>query len=98
MKPTYEDVVAAIEEQNLDVDAEKFYDYYERNDWRMPNGAFVLDFRARLRAWANRKQMSKSQPETSHSTGNSYYDRWHADLQTQLARRAEYAKHRKAVQ
>ena len=63
-KPTIEEVVDYCNERNNDVDAEKFYDYYSSNGWKVGKNA-MKDWKASVRTWEkNTTQTQKvSQPK-----------------------------------
>ena len=63
-KPTIEEVVDYCNERNNDVDAEKFYDYYSSNGWKVGKNS-MKDWKASVRTWEkNTAQTQKvSQPK-----------------------------------
>jgi len=63
-KPTIEEVVDYCNERNNDVDAEKFYDYYSSNGWKVGKNS-MKDWKASVRTWEkNTTQTQKvSQPK-----------------------------------
>jgi hypothetical protein len=63
-KPTIEEVSDYCNERNNDVDAEKFYDYYSSNGWKVGKNA-MKDWKASVRTWEkNTTQTQKvSQPK-----------------------------------
>jgi hypothetical protein len=63
-KPTIEEVVDYCNERNNDVDAEKFYDYYSSNGWKVGKNG-MKDWKASVRTWEkNTTQTQKvSQPK-----------------------------------
>ena len=63
-KPTIEELVDYCNERNNDVDAEKFYDYYSSNGWKVGKNA-MKDWKASVRTWEkNTTQTQKvSQPK-----------------------------------
>lgn len=50
VKPNIEEVKAYIKEQGFSVDADRFYDYYESNGWRVGKSS-MKDWKAALRNW-----------------------------------------------
>lgn len=64
VKPTIEEVADYCNERNNDVDAEKFYDYYSSNGWKVGKNA-MKDWKASVRTWEkNTTQQKKvSQPK-----------------------------------
>lgn len=49
-KPTIEDVQAYCKERNNNVDAQKWYDYYSANGWRVGKNP-MKDWKAAIRTW-----------------------------------------------
>ena len=76
VKPTLEEVRKYCEERNNNVDYEKFYDYYESNDWKDKNGNQVINWKMKLIAnWENKSNCNnnndKYYPKTIHH-GNTF--------------------------
>lgn len=61
--PTRAEVSAYIEEKNLQVDPERFVDYYEATGWEI-NGKPIKDWRAACRRWSGTKDYGKEQPKS----------------------------------
>jgi hypothetical protein len=63
-KPTIEEVVDYCNERQNDVDAEKFYDYYSSNGWKVGKNA-MKDWKASVRTWEKNttQQQKVSQPK-----------------------------------
>ena len=53
IKPTLEEIKKYCEENNLKIDCEYFYDYYEANGWKI-NKNKMKDWKATLRNWNRR--------------------------------------------
>ena len=51
MPPSYEEVKAYIDEKRLNVDAHKFFDYYEAGDWHDGNGKAVKSWKQKCLTW-----------------------------------------------
>lgn len=49
--PSYEEVKAYIDEKRLNVDAQKFFDYYEAGDWHDGNGKAVKSWKQKCLTW-----------------------------------------------
>lgn len=49
--PTFEEVVAYISEKKLDVNAKKFFDYYESGDWHDGKGNKVKNWKQKCITW-----------------------------------------------
>ena len=64
VKPTIEEVTDYCNERNNDVDAEKFYDYYSSNGWKVGKNA-MKDWKASVRTWEKNtaQQQKVSQPK-----------------------------------
>ncbi len=64
VKPTIEEVADYCNERNNDVDAEKFYDYYSSNGWKVGKNA-MKDWKASVRTWEKNttQQQKVSQPK-----------------------------------
>ena len=63
-KPSIEEVADYCNERNNDVDAEKFYDYYSSNGWKVGKNA-MKDWKASVRTWEKNttQQQKVSQPK-----------------------------------
>jgi hypothetical protein len=63
-KPTIEEVADYCNERKNDVDAEKFYDYYSSNGWKVGKNA-MKDWKASVRTWEKNttQQQKVSQPK-----------------------------------
>lgn len=58
IKPTIEEIQSYIDENNFhNIDAERFYDYYESNGWKI-NKTSMKDWKATIRNW-NRNNADK---------------------------------------
>lgn len=49
--PTVEQIEAYCNERNNGIDAEKFFDYYQRQGWRLSNNKPMKDWKAAVRTW-----------------------------------------------
>ena len=49
-KPTIDEIKAYCHERNNNVDAERFYDYYESNGWKVGKNS-MKDWKAAIRTW-----------------------------------------------
>ena len=78
--PSYEEVKAYIDEKRLNVDAQKFFDYYEAGDWHDGNGKAVKSWKQKCLTWDKHDtggHSYKEQPkvESNHSEVDwSVYD------------------------
>lgn len=55
-KPSLEEIRAYCQERNNDVQAERFYDFYESKGWRVGNQA-MKDWMAAVRTWENKNRI-----------------------------------------
>ena len=61
VKPTLEEIKAYCLERKNDVDPQKFYDYYESNDWKDINGKKVKSWKQKMIAnWENKGKQKNS--------------------------------------
>ena len=58
VKPTHEEVVSYIQQNNLIVNTERFVNYYEANGWKVGKNA-MKDWKATLRNWHLRDEGEK---------------------------------------
>lgn len=65
-KPTIEEVQAYCDERNNGVDAQRWFDYYESNGWKVGRNP-MRDWKASLRTWERK--------ETKGNGGNAKYER-----------------------
>lgn len=61
--PTRAEVSAYIEEKNLQVDPDRFVDYYEATGWEI-NGKPIKNWKAACRRWSGTKDYDKEQPKS----------------------------------
>lgn len=55
VKPTPLEIQSYVDEQNLQIDAERFYDYYEGNGWKIGRNP-MKDWKATARNWSRRNE------------------------------------------
>ena len=80
--PSYEEVKAYIDEKRLNVDAQKFFDYYEAGDWHDGNGKAVKSWKQKCLTW------------DKHDTGgHSYKDQPKAESKWKQERNEKYGLH-----
>lgn len=53
--PTLEEVKAYVKERNNDVDAKRFFDYFEAGDWLDSEGKPVLNWKQKLITWEKKR-------------------------------------------
>ena len=70
-KPSLDEVKQYCAERGNKVDAEKWYDYYESNGWRVGKNA-MKDWKAAVRTWEKREEPkpSKGAPTNTPKYGN----------------------------
>lgn len=83
VKPTVEEIVAYCEERHNNVDAQRFYDFYESNGWLIGHNP-MKDWRACVRRWekssdAEKKQHGSSAPATCYIGGVDMERRQYSD-------------------
>lgn len=59
VKPTQEEIISFILENNLQVNAEVFFNYYESNGWKVGKNS-MKDWKATVRQWNARDKNNKS--------------------------------------
>lgn len=64
--PTPSILQSFISENRLNVDAEKFFDYYERFNWKDKNGR-TIDWRDKLKSWDAREMKPKPAYQTGYA-------------------------------
>lgn len=67
VKPTVEEIQAYIDERGSNVDAERFFDYYESNGW-MVGKSHMKDWKATVRNWERNNNGTKG--HTNFGAGN----------------------------
>ena len=75
-KPTLAQIQAYCIERNNNVDAERFYDYYEANGWKVGKNP-MKDWKASVRTWERNGYSSNAQeraPKPSATSGNVFLD------------------------
>lgn len=61
-EPTLDQIREYIYTENLAVDPERFFDYYEQQGWKLSNGNNMKDWKASCRNW-HRKEVEKMNQE-----------------------------------
>lgn len=69
--PSYEEVKAYIDEKRLNVDAQKFFDYYEAGDWHDGNGKAVKSWKQKCLTWDKHDTSSHSYKEQPKAESNN---------------------------
>jgi len=62
-KPTISELNDYIKEIGAEINAEKFYDYYEANGWLISGSAKMKDWKATVRNWKRREDERKKEEE-----------------------------------
>lgn len=65
VKPTLEEVQAYITEKGLNVNAEKFIDYYESNGWKVGRNP-MKDWKATVRRWSTTETKAEKPQESDN--------------------------------
>lgn len=60
--PTLDQIREYVYTENLMVDPDKFFDYYESQGWKLSNGNKMKDWQASCRNW-HRKEVEKMNQE-----------------------------------
>jgi len=73
IKPTVEEITAYCKERNNNVDANKFYDYYESNGWHVGKNP-MKDWRAAVRTWERKENYGTGNANSTNgaATGTSW--------------------------
>ena len=72
IKPTVDEVRQYCLEANINIDANRFIDFYESKGWRVGSAA-MKDWKAALRNWARRDNMpATSKNNTTHNSPKTY--------------------------
>lgn len=74
-KPTVEEVFAYCQERGNNVDAQRFYDYYESNGWKVGKNS-MKDWKSAVRTWerSNYSFAASSRPAQPQTSGNVFFD------------------------
>ena len=67
LKPTLKEIESYRDELNSLVKAEKFYEYYSRNDWTIA-GEPINDWKALFRSWDKNEKRQPSKTEQARVT------------------------------
>lgn len=86
IKPTVEEVEGYCRQRNNNVNAQRFFDYYEANGWVQGRGKPIRDWRAAVRTW---EQLNRNDYEREKRNG--VFARREQELTADIARiDAEY--------
>lgn len=69
--PTVEEIKAYIEEKGYHVDAQFFFDYYDKGEWKRKDGTPVLNWKQTLVTW-ERKDEQKPKHSRQYTTAAEY--------------------------
>lgn len=64
-KPTIDEIAEYITANGLKLDANRFYDYYEKSDWTTKNGTAVHEWRKKVDEWAKRQEIKSKKSDDS---------------------------------
>ena len=75
-KPTLEEVEAYCRERNKGVDAQRWFDYYSSNGWKVGKNP-MKDWKAAVRTW------ERSEPKQGRMSAKwqEHYDKWHPECE-----------------
>ena len=79
-KPNIEELNSYAKEMDYKFDAQRFYDYYESNGWKVGRGK-MQDWKASVRGWVSRNKDYQKQDENIPS---KYEPDWVKEMQEQL--------------
>ena len=71
IKPTMEEVQAYCQERNKGVDAQKWYDYYSANGWKVGRNP-MKDWKASVRTWERNDQNGKHKVNDNRNSSFEY--------------------------
>ena len=71
VKPTLEEVQAYCQERNNGVDAQKWYDYYTANGWKVGRNP-MKDYKASIRTWERNDQNGKHKINDNRNSSFEY--------------------------
>jgi hypothetical protein len=73
--PTVEEIETYCKKRNNNVDAQKFFDYYDAAEWCDKNGDKVKSWKQKVITWEGReKSKPKPQAQPEQGTGNIFVD------------------------
>lgn len=67
VKPSTEEITAYCHERNNNVDANKFYDYYESNGWHVGKNP-MKDWKAAIRTWERKENYGTGNANSTNGT------------------------------
>jgi hypothetical protein len=67
--PSLEDIITYVSENNLNVNAQKFYEYYDKTGWQTTKGN-TFDWRAKVKEWST----SERNTTPKNKSSNPFYD------------------------
>lgn len=59
--PTLEEVKQFVKEENLTISPERFFSFYESQDWRTASGYPIKDWRSKARTWQSTEKQRKKE-------------------------------------
>ena len=66
--PSLEDIITYVSENNLNVNAQKFYEYYDKAGWQTTKGN-AFDWKAKIKEWS-----TSERPAPKNKSSNPFYD------------------------
>lgn len=71
--PTVDEVAGYCAERGNGINAQEFIDYYEQSNWHLSNGQKMVDWKAAVRNWENRRKQERRQaPPTKPNPFTDY--------------------------
>ncbi len=77
--PALEDVRSYCLKRGNGIDAEEFFDYYQRQDWKLSNGRKMTDWKAAVRGWEKRQQKTDDRFD-NHPKQREHYEDLYNEL------------------
>ena len=87
--PTKEQIFDFCMDNNLNLDVDRFYDYYSMQGWKLSNGNMMRDWQAAVRQWVSRdrKQPQQRQAPVKKVVAQTYEQRDYSDEDSEAMRR-----------
>ena len=87
--PTKDQIFDFCMENGLNLDVDRFYDYYSMQGWKLSNGNMMRDWQAAIRQWLarDRKQQQQRQAPVKKVVAQNYEQRDYSDEDNEAMRR-----------
>lgn len=66
--PTVDEVAGYCAERSNGINAQEFIDYYEQTGWKLSNGQRMVDWKAAIRNWENRRKNDQQERRQAQPT------------------------------